>query len=517
MDKQFIGCTVSVDCGENGIYQGEVSCINSDRLIIKKAFKNGVPYPHPDSLATISCDIIEDLKILKTAEEALESVKATPSTVTVRKPVAKRLNKTVSENIVGNKLLHGSNANTNVSHGNKLLHGSNANTNVSHSTSSINNGTSSTSSSNHHHTSLHHSASAHCLGESPWKTYTNENRPVNLNQVNDINRTPNKKERPKQRWRKGERDEECFGEPINDILKKDFDFEKNLALFNKKAVYDEINAQRPDLVRQTDKQVNYRHDETVLASSPAQYRQISVPSHYLQKDYVTDEGQVVPAIPSELRRLLFNLAEDYGFSFERQSEMLGRAATEIGIQLLGGARRLNPRNSHQKPLVVVMCGSNRPGAMGLNTARQLAAHGVSTLVYLMDLIHVTTQVSQELSLYKMTGQKYTHRIQDLPTGAVDLVIMALADERTNQLNGLATSWILDCRAPILAIDPPASGTPGISVKLSIVPTLPLAHCAANGQIYLVNLAIPQKVFTELGIHYKSPFGPKFVIPLHPNE
>ncbi|XP_075215897.1 enhancer of mRNA-decapping protein 3 [Lycorma delicatula] len=491
MEKQFIGCTVSVDCGERGTYQGEVNCINSETLVLKKAFRNGVP--HPDNFATIRCSIIEDLKILKTAEETSEPVKIAASTVTVRKPVAKRINKTVSENIVGNKLLH-NNANSGISN----------NANNSHFNSN-------------HPSSLSHSSSAHCFGESPWKMYTNDsNRLSNLNQsTNEANRTPNKKERMKQRW--SERDEACFGEPINDIIKKDFDFEKNLALFNKKAIYDEINAQRPDLVRQTDKQANYRHDESVLASSPAQYRQITVPPHYSQRDYVTDDGQVVPTIPSELRRLLLNLAEDYGFTFERQSEMLGRAATEIGIQLLGGARRLNPRNMHQKPLVVIMCGSNRPGAMGLSTARQLAAHGVSTLVYLMDLIHFTTQVSQELSLYKLTGQKFTSNIQELPTGAVDLVVMALADERTNQLNGLAASWILDCRAPIVAIDPPATGTPGISVKLSIVPTLPLAHCPANGQIYLVNLAIPQKVYTELGIGYRSPFGPKFVIPLHPND
>lgn len=57
MEKQFIGCIVSVDCGEHGIYQGEVTCINSDRLILKKAFKNGVP--HSEHLATIR--LVNDL------------------------------------------------------------------------------------------------------------------------------------------------------------------------------------------------------------------------------------------------------------------------------------------------------------------------------------------------------------------------------------------------------------------------------------------------------------------------
>lgn len=49
--------------------------------------------------------------------------------------------------------------------------------------------------------------------------------------VCDVNRTPSKKDRFRQRW--SERDEACFGTPIDNILDQDFDFEKNLALFNK--------------------------------------------------------------------------------------------------------------------------------------------------------------------------------------------------------------------------------------------------------------------------------------------
>ena len=47
-----------------------------------------------------------------------------------------------------------------------------------------------------------------------------------------MNRTPSKKDRLRQKW--NEKDEACFGTPIDDnILEQDFDFEKNLALFNK--------------------------------------------------------------------------------------------------------------------------------------------------------------------------------------------------------------------------------------------------------------------------------------------
>lgn len=42
--------------------------------------------------------------------------------------------------------------------------------------------------------------------------------------------------RDRQRQRLAGRDEEAFGSPVDTILEPDFDFEKNLALFDKKAV-----------------------------------------------------------------------------------------------------------------------------------------------------------------------------------------------------------------------------------------------------------------------------------------
>jgi hypothetical protein len=55
------------------------------------------------------------------------------------------------------------------------------------------------------------------------------------------------------------------------------------------AVYDEINAQRPDIVRHADtnrRTQKYRHNENVIASMPAMYRQVVVPAPGL-KEYVT--------------------------------------------------------------------------------------------------------------------------------------------------------------------------------------------------------------------------------------
>lgn len=67
----------------------------------------------------------------------------------------------------------------------------------------------------------------------------------------------------------------------------------------------------------------------------------------------------------------------------------------------------------------------------------------------------------------------------------------------------------------MAIDPPVTGFPILTIKCSILPILPLENLAAScGKLYLSNLAIPEKFYRDAGIIYKSPFGHKFVIPLH---
>lgn len=53
------------------------------------------------------------------------------------------------------------------------------------------------------------------------------------------------------------KDEECFGSSV-DRGKGDFDFEKNLALFDKQALWDELNSQKPDTVKQVENRKTYR-------------------------------------------------------------------------------------------------------------------------------------------------------------------------------------------------------------------------------------------------------------------
>ncbi|XP_011494028.1 PREDICTED: enhancer of mRNA-decapping protein 3 isoform X2 [Ceratosolen solmsi marchali] len=319
------------------------------------------------------------------------------------------------------------------------------------------------------------------------------------------------------RRRMSERDEQAFGTPIDQSLHQDFDFEKNLALFNKEAVWQEINSKKPDVVQQSQNKggnkARYRHDENVIESEPLALRQIVVPNAG-PKEYVTDDGLIIPSVTLDLQRQLIGAADRLGISWERRVELLGRAGTEITLQLLGGAHRLSPNNAHQWPTVVVLCGPHRSGAAGINCARQLSSHGVKTIIYVESSEDVF--VLQELSLYRLTGHKVETEVKKLPA-ATDLIIVALCEERSPKCVTPVAKWASNNRASVLAIEPPSNGTPGIVCKYSLVSGLPLSHCHDNGRLYLCNLALPNKLFSEVGITYRSPFGPKFVIPLHPNS
>lgn len=74
------------------------------------------------------------------------------------------------------------------------------------------------------------------------------------------------------------KDDVCFGTDVN--MEKDFDFETNLALFDKKTIMGEIQSgkQQSHLPVPGARTVsNFRHDENVLETLPPTYRQIHLP------------------------------------------------------------------------------------------------------------------------------------------------------------------------------------------------------------------------------------------------
>ncbi|XP_065360954.1 enhancer of mRNA-decapping protein 3 [Calliphora vicina] len=309
---------------------------------------------------------------------------------------------------------------------------------------------------------------------------------------------------------------QTFGTSMDDpLLHEDFDFEGNLALFDKQAIWDSLEAgKKPDVVQHAvsaQQQKKYRHDENVIVSEPAEMRQIESLFEG-SDDFVTDEGLIIPTVPSFVRSKIETCAQKCGLSLQRQLDMLARGASDLAILLLGGARRLTPNNRHQWPTIAIICEKSdqfRSSNVGASTGRQLASHGLKVLLYLEEDSNIE-QKSIEISLFKATGNTVVYSANALPTP--DLVIIAT---NTSNLSIDVKKWLSENRASILAIDPPPSGIPDVSIKYAILPILPLNGISNNcGKLYLCNLGIPDKYYRDAGIKYKSPFGHKFVIPIH---
>lgn len=325
-----------------------------------------------------------------------------------------------------------------------------------------------------------------------------------------------------------ERDEACFSAPVDsEVLEKEFDFEKNLALFDKRAVFDEIEAARShpfaDAARRPGPQSvpKFRCDENVLGGGdPAVLRQIAVPC-CCDLEYVTDTGLVVPSVTQELRDNIMVASERHGYPRERQLEMLGRAAAEMVIHLLGGCHRLDPQNSHQRPTVLVACGVHRQGMQVICCGRHLANHGVRVLLLAAPAQSRDDMFAAELSLFEQSGGRVLQAVSELGNYTVDIVLSGLDSTGIASPDpvwrAVLCSWVSQSKAPVVAVDPPGTRAPTLSPKWVLMPLLPLAvsqEVALSAGLYLCDVGIPKAVFTELGVRYASPFGSKFVIPLH---
>ncbi|ENN78265.1 hypothetical protein D910_10007 [Dendroctonus ponderosae] len=457
---------VSIKCTDDlGIYQGEISDATSTKITLQKAFCDG--FPCADGPVQIRAVDIVDIKFIeKPAKDEQEN-----SIVTIAKPVPKRAGR-------------------------------------SHSTSEA--------------SGSKQSQNGVPSRSKPIEIEPNKKSEDSLNFSYNKNTPIRKGVKGGKQWVKGSKDEECFGAPLDHKIKGEFDFEKNLALFDKQAIWEKLNSSRPDACRFTitlprilrTKSLFCRHDENVLPNHPTSIRQIIVPLAEIQ-EYVTDDGLIIPCISRNLRRKLFDFAEKAGLTWDKRVELFGTAAAEIAIQLLGGGHRLNPNNKHQIPTVVVLCGPHKQGAAGINAARQLASHGVRTIVFCPFLEAVA--IKKELSLYMLTRNRTISSVPELPA-TTDLIICALSDDSDSpKSNSLLVEWADKNTAPVLVLDPPPSGTPGLSAKISLVPVLPLSYSSDNGKLYLANLGFPVDIFKEAGIKYRSPFGAKNTIPLHPSE
>ncbi|XP_028431155.1 enhancer of mRNA-decapping protein 3 isoform X3 [Perca flavescens] len=291
MATDWLGSVVSINCGVTlGVYQGEVSSVDhaSQTISLRQPYHNGIRCPLPE--VTFSAMDIKALKFLDIQN-------------TVNKPSSDQEAAPEPSFIPSGR--HGPS--------NRVTH--------PHVTSS----------SSHASTAPITILRRVSTGSSNSRGGTQATQRKN----NVWNGGARELMRPK--------DDECFRGGTDENMDTDFDFEGNLALFDKAAVFSQIdgttcNRAKPHSNQGEHKPLSYRHDENILEVKPVIYRQITVPQHG-GKEYCTDSGLVVPSVPHELHKRLLAAAERWGLSLERRLETIGVCSSQMALTLLGGPNR----------------------------------------------------------------------------------------------------------------------------------------------------------------------------------
>ncbi|XP_066911350.1 enhancer of mRNA-decapping protein 3-like [Clytia hemisphaerica] len=297
----------------------------------------------------------------------------------------------------------------------------------------------------------------------------------------------------------------------------DFDFQQNNARFDKQAVYEKM-------LQETDSIPNpaplydpkMRSQDNILESEPVSLRQIQVPLEHAGKEFATEDGFIIPAITLSLKMKLYAAAEKAGLSIHQLVETSGICVSQMAIQLVGGALRLNPKNSHQRPEIVVLAGCHTQGLQAICTARHLANHRCKVVLYFPNS---SPELQPQINLFQSAGGKIIKSTRELPSQPVDMIIDAMVGHENHQPTPwlpYAVSWANQNKAPVMSIDPciPNSKVDLPNIKWAISLGLPLIKSPTPGRLYLADLGIPRGVFRDAGIQYVSPFKDKFCIPLY---
>lgn len=274
------------------------------------------------------------------------------------------------------------------------------------------------------------------------------------------------------------------------------------------------------MVRHADDVGKFRHDENVLGAAPAPRRAIRLPDELRGPlDYVTDEGLAVPAAAPRLRARLWAALRQLGL-LPSAHVLLARAAADVALRLVGGGRRLDPRNAHQTPTVVGLVGPHAAGSAGLTAVRLLASHGARAVALLAAPAPPSPDpaLERELAALGPAGVELVSSVDALP--GPDLVFLSLYDPELDDAQeqyAAALRWAGSARAAIVALEPPATGWDGVAARAAVVGVVPPALAPSLGRVYLADVAPPQRVFADQRVSYRPPFGASPVLALHPAD
>lgn len=298
---------------------------------------------------------------------------------------------------------------------------------------------------------------------------------------------------------RAQRDIECFAVETRDPqLLEDFDFEKNLGLFNKTKVFEEIDrAQRGDnpvrlvdcnLKKSSTSAAKYRHDENILDNVDKVISRETERKAALFS--VVPSGCDVTAVARSTRDQVMSEAIKLGLSADSQREAMARNVCGIILQQNNRntvAFLVSPERG-SGPISSSLC--------GLSAARQLS--GKVPRIIIMTTRAVTdadVAFNSELQLCKMAG---LHVIVANSTSStpVDIVIGCTLHPFLDQCAKKASTTVL-------LVDPPFY-SPNLA-NIVLFPILPLlssipTEADSKCKMYIGDLGIPVAVYGKCGLN-----------------
>jgi len=289
------------------------------------------------------------------------------------------------------------------------------------------------------------------------------------------------------------RDKECFGVASDEAtLYEDFDFEKNLELFNKAKVFAEINraTKGENVVRLADcnirKDKKYRHDENVLSNLDKVVSREEKRSIWFT---VVPSAIKIPAVTRPTRDLILHEATKLGISVDSLREAMARDICSVILQ----------QNNRSSVVFVVspekVSGSLNVSLCGITAARQLA--GKVKNLYVLCNRAVTDgdgAFLSELELCRLAGV----RVVDSMSAATraDIVVGCTLHPYLDQCGQLPSTTVL-------LVDPPFYSAN--LADMVLFPLLPLQSSVplendVKCRLYIGDLGVPAKLFDRVDVN-----------------
>lgn len=227
---------------------------------------------------------------------------------------------------------------------------------------------------------------------------------------------------------------------------------------------------------------------------------------------------------------LHSVASDMGLLRIQSVETAGLSVAQMVIGILGGARRINPRNALQAPEVLVLVGDSDVCAEAVCLARHLLNHHVKPLLYLtaQTLPTLSAEGFAQYKLYLNSGGTLIETANALPSTAIDLIVDAIGPPKLSTSSAAAVAWCATKKASVLSLEHPGGVDPETGANAG--PSIKATRCVSFGlpkegagfaescqQLFLADNGLPLPAYAELGIEYHNPFHDKMVLPLEPNE